>query len=102
MRSGWERCAVKTNRSLLATVAAVSIGLVALLSVALAAGASGALFPAATAPITGCSTGPVRAGVSVAGYPALDASQIGNAQIISSVAEDLQLPSRAPVIAIAT
>jgi cell wall-associated NlpC family hydrolase len=36
------------------------------------------------------------------GYPALDASKLGNAQVIYSVAEDLHLPPRAPVIAIAT
>ena len=90
------------NRSLLVIVAAVGIGLVTLLSVALAAEASGALSPAATTPMTGCGSGPVQAGVSVGGYPALDTSQIGNAQIIYNVAEDLQLPSRAPVIAIAT
>ena len=44
----------------------------------------------------------MKAGVSADGLPALDASQIGNAQIIYNVAADLQLPPRAPVIAIAT
>ena len=34
--------------------------------------------------------------------PGTDATQIGDAQIIYTVAEDLQLPARAPVIAIAT
>jgi cell wall-associated NlpC family hydrolase len=44
----------------------------------------------------------VQAGAEVGGYPALDAGQIGNAQIIYNVAQDLKLPPRAPVIAIAT
>ena len=34
----------------------------------------------------------MKAGVSADGLPALDASQIGNAQIIYNVAADLQLP----------
>jgi cell wall-associated NlpC family hydrolase len=93
---------VRTNRGLVAIIAAVSIGLVAVLSVALAAEASGTLSSTAATLVTGCGSGPVEAVVSAGRYPALDASQIGNARIIYNVAEDLQLPSRAPVIAIAT
>jgi hypothetical protein len=103
MMSGWERSAVRRSRSLMAIVAALTIGpVVLLLGVALAAEASGALSPTAVAPVTACGSGPVQAGVNVNGYQTLDASQIGNAQIIYNVAEDLQLSPRAPVIAIAT
>jgi cell wall-associated NlpC family hydrolase len=94
---------VPNSRSKLGVIAALAVAPVALLlSVALTAEASGALSPAAAAPITTCGVGPVQAGVTGNGYPALDASQIGNAQIIYSVAKDLRLPARAPVIAIAT
>lgn len=94
---------MKTGRSLLAIVSTFTAALlVLLLATALAAEASGALSPTAAAPVTTCGSGPVRTGVSVDGYPALDAGQLGNAQIIYSVARDLQLPARAPVIAIAT
>lgn len=94
---------MRRSRDLAAVVAALIIGpVVLLLSVALVAEASGALSPAATATVQACGSGPVQAGVSVNGNPALDASQIGNAQVIYNVAEDLQLPARAPVIAIAT
>ena len=94
---------MKSSRSVPAMVAALALApVILLLSVALAAEASGVLSPAAPAPITACGSGSVQAGIGVDGYPALDASQIGNAQIIYNVAEDLQLSERAPVIAIAT
>src|SRR6201995_211855 len=94
---------MKGSRSPLAVVAAFLLvpGLL-LLGVALAAEASGALSPAAPAPVTACRSSPVQAGVGADGFPALDASQIGNAQVIYDVAGDLRLPQRAPVIAIAT
>ena len=94
---------MKAGRNLLAIAAAITaLPFVILMAVALAAEASGALAPTATSPMTACGSAPVKAGLSAGGLPALDASQIGNAQIIYNVAEDLQLPARAPVIAIAT
>jgi cell wall-associated NlpC family hydrolase len=94
---------MKSGRGLLAIVTALVVALVAMpLSMALAAEASGALTPTASAPITACSSGPVQAGARADDFPALDAGQIDNAQIIYNVAQDLRLPPRAPVIAIAT
>jgi cell wall-associated NlpC family hydrolase len=91
------------SRHMLATIAALSVApVILLLSVALTAEASGALSPAPVTPITTCGPGPVQAGVGADGYPELEASQIGNAQIIYSVTEDLRLPARAAVIATAT
>ena len=94
---------MKPGRNLLAIVAAAAaLPFAVLLGVALAAEASGALAPAAASPLTACGSAPVKPGVGADGRPALNATQIGNAQIIYTVAEDLQLPARAPVIAIAT
>ena len=94
---------MRTSRSRLAIAAAcIASPVVIVLGVALAADASGALSPAAASPVTACGTGPVKAGISANGLPALDASQIADAQIIYNVGEDLQLPQRAAVIAIAT
>jgi cell wall-associated NlpC family hydrolase len=94
---------MKTGRNPLAITATITVlPLAILLGVALAAEASGALSPTAASPLTACGIAPVKAGVSTDGRPALDATQIGNAQIIYNVAEDLQLPAHAPVIAIAT
>ena len=93
---------MKPGRNLLAIVAAaVALPFAVLLGVAFAAEASGALVPAAASPLTACGSAPVGPGVSADGRPALNATQIGDAQIIYTVAEDLQLPARAPVIAIA-
>jgi cell wall-associated NlpC family hydrolase len=94
---------MKTGRSLFAIVSAfIAALLVLVMGTALVAEASGALSPVEAAPVAVCGHGPVQAGVSMDGYPALDAGQLGNAQIIYSVAQDLQLPARAAVIAIAT
>ncbi len=90
------------RRLMVALSLAAAAIFVLMLGIALAAEASGALAPASSASITTCATGPVRPGASIDGGPALEASQIGNAQIIYTVAEDLQLPQRAAVIAIAT
>ena len=94
---------MRTSRSPLAIVAAcIALPVVIVMGVALAADASGALSPAAASPLTACGTGPVKAGIGADGLPSLDASQIGDGQIIYNVGEDLQLPQRAAVIAIAT
>ena len=92
---------MKPGRNLLA-IAAAALPFAVLLGIALASEASGALAPTAASPLTVCGSAPVEPGVSADGRPALNATQIGDAQIIYTVAEDLQLPARAPVIAIAT
>ncbi len=69
---------------MLATAAALPF--VVLLGVALAAEASGALAPAAASPLTACGSAPVKPGVGADGRPALNATQIGDAQIIYTVA----------------
>ena len=93
---------MKNSRGLLAVVTALTIApMGVLLSAVLTAEASGALSPGVSAPLTECGVKPVKAGAEVDGYPALDADQIGNAQIIYNVAQDPRLPASAPVIAIA-
>ena len=70
---------------MLATAAALPF--VVLLGVALAAEASGALAPAAASPLTACGSAPVKPGVGADGQEqALNATQIGDAQIIYTVA----------------
>jgi cell wall-associated NlpC family hydrolase len=91
-----------SRKQLIIAVAIAAIAFALMLGVALAAEASGALNPAAPSLITDCGSGPVKAGTSAGGSPALDTSQIGNAQIIYNVAEDLRLPQRMAVVAIAT
>jgi cell wall-associated NlpC family hydrolase len=91
-----------SRKPLTVAVAIAATAFALMLGIDLAAEASGALNPAAQSPITGCGSGPVKPGTSLGGASALDASQIGDAQIIYNVAEDLALPQRAAVVAIAT
>jgi cell wall-associated NlpC family hydrolase len=91
------------GRSLLPLAGLVAAALPAsVLGIALVAAGSGALSPQPASLVTGCQAGPVSAGTSAGGAPALDQTQTGNAQIIYNVADSLHLPRRAAVIAIAT
>jgi cell wall-associated NlpC family hydrolase len=82
--------------------AAASLPLVMVMGIALLAGASNATTatPQAAA-ITSCSGPPVQPGKPSNGVT-LTAAQASNAQLIYSVSVTMQLPQRAPVIAIAT
>ncbi len=94
---------MNSSRRMLVTASILAaIPFILILGVALAAEGSGALSPVSPAPITSCGPAPARPGTQTGGSAALDTSQIGNAHIIYTVAEDLQLPQRAAIIGIAT
>ena len=80
-----------------AVTGVLAVPLVLSLGVAVAAAASGAASPAEQA-VTACGSGPVSAG----NVTALDAPQLGNAQVIYDVSVSMGLPQRAAVIAEAT
>lgn len=83
--------------------AVVALPLVTTMGVPLAAVASGGLDSNTESTVT-CTDDPVDTGTTVDsnGIETLDATQIGNAKIINSVGQQLSLPTRARIIAVAT
>lgn len=84
----------------IALTGALAVPLLLSLVVAVAAAASGATSPVQQA-VTACGSGPVSAG-RAGNVTNLDASQLGNAQVIYDVSASMGLPQRAAVIAEAT